>query len=60
MSLDILRYYRSDLYAYQGFYSCYVLYLPYTEENIELYEKYLEYQINRRIPNDGIIRKIKI
>lgn len=60
MSLDILNSYRFDLEGYKGIYRSYPLYLPYTEENIELYKKFLEFNISRRFQNNSNKMKMKI
>lgn len=66
MNLDILSSFDSDL-GYRGVNSstngAYYLYLPYTEDNLLIYQQYTEYMIDKR--NNGLYssklqRKIKI
>lgn len=54
MELDVLSYYRVDLNGYTGLKDSYRLYLPYTEDGLEIYRKYLEYEILTR--HNGKIR----
>lgn len=59
MGLDILDRYDFTL-GYIGLKKTYPLYLPYTEENIELYKKFIEFKINESLPSSRNPKKIKI
>ena len=60
MSLDILNSYRFDLEGYKGIHRSYPLYLLYTEENIEIYKNFLEFNISKRFQNSNNRMKMKI
>lgn len=59
MNLDILDCFRFDFSGYIGLRGRYRLYLPYTEENIEIYKEYLRVKISKRFPLE-LERKIKM
>ena len=61
MSVDILSSIESDLYI--GLSRSYHLYLPYTEDNLLIYQEYIKYRIDKRYNGNfssKIPRKIKI
>lgn len=58
MNIDVLDSFRFDLGGYIGLSGGYRLYLPYTEENLNIYKNYLEYNISSRFPAK-LKRKIK-
>ena len=59
MHLDVLDCFRFDWNGYIGLKENYRLYLPYTEDNIEVYKDYLRVHIDKRF-SAGLERKIKI
>jgi hypothetical protein len=59
MNLDVLDCFRFDWNGYRGLKGNYRLYLPYTEDNIEIYRDYLRMHIDKRFPPE-LERKIKI
>ena len=59
MNLDVLDCFRFDFGGYRGLNGNYRLYLPYTEDNIEIYKDYLKMHIDKRFPPE-LERKIKI
>lgn len=59
MNLDVLDCFRFDFGGYRGLNGNYRLYLPYTEDNIEIYKDYLRMHIDKRFQPE-LERKIKI